>query len=71
MNAIEALIAEYFPHVDKSDYSLGFGEVGIDSFDLVEFRVVIEHKLKTKFPDSEWTTFETLQGLAAYFDVKP
>ena len=63
---IQVLIEEYFPHLTANDYSATFGEIGIDSFDLVEFRVAIQHAAQLNIPDADWVQFDCLQSIVSY-----
>ena len=65
-SAIQVLIEEYFPHITTSDYPSTFSEVGIDSFDLVEFRVAIQHAMQLNISDADWTQFDCLKSIVSY-----
>lgn len=63
---IQVLIEEYFPHLTANDYPTTFSEIGIDSFDLVEFRVAIQHAAQLNIPDADWIQFDCLQSIISY-----
>jgi len=63
---IQVLIEEYFPHLTATDYPTTFSEIGIDSFDLVEFRVAIQHAIKLNISDADWIQFNCLQSIVSY-----
>ena len=61
---ITALVLQEFSSLQASDLELKLDETGIDSFDLISLRTVIENQTGTAIPDREWASLQTLADIA-------
>jgi len=71
MSRTAEVIAKKFPRLAAQDYARDFPDIGVDSFDLVELRVLIEQRIGRRISDAEWMKATSLASIVELFDEKP
>jgi len=66
MMSYVALIRSVLPSFQEKHLTKRFSEIGIESFDLLSIRVVLENNLSKTIPDEDWLSFESFQDVTNY-----
>ena len=68
MTSVYHIVRNISHEFDESHLSLPFDQSGLDSFDLLHFRVKLEQETATTIPDNQWISFKSLQDIQEYID---
>ncbi len=63
------LVKEVFPQIGSANSDLKskkFVHLGIDSFELMTFRTLLQQKLAAEIPDTTWISFETFADIESH-----
>lgn len=70
MSSVEDLVRSLWPNLSGLDDQRSespFSDLGIDSFDLMAFRVDLEKTFACEIPDETWLSFKNFDDIRAYF----
>ena len=68
MTNILPIIRAISPQFDEQQLNLSFDECGLDSFDLLDFRVRLEKATDAAIPDTQWVTFKSFADIQRYLN---
>src|SRR5688500_15130809 len=70
-STIQSVLRRQIPSFSSEKAEMPFGELGVDSFGLIELRADIELATGRPLPDSVWIEIETPAQLVAWADYQP
>ena len=68
METVNQIVKDLFSQFEPGQYSVGFDQLGVDSFDLLELRVRLENGTGHRIPDSRWVTFKSFNDIERYYN---
>ena len=67
METVNKIVRDLFSQVGDGQFDVGFVQLGIDSFDLLELRVRLENSFGHRIPDTRWVGFKSFQDIERYY----
>ncbi|HEU4435324.1 MAG TPA: phosphopantetheine-binding protein, partial [Pyrinomonadaceae bacterium] len=68
MTNILPIIRAISPQFEEQQLNLSFDECGLDSFDLLDFRVRLEKATDAAIPDTQWVAFKSFADIQHYLN---
>ncbi len=62
------VLRSHYPNLTFDQINISFNDLGIDSYDLLEFRLVLEESFNLEFPEDIWNEFRSFKEIEIYYN---